>query len=444
MSPTWTSEQVLALSPDSSSSQNGKKLASVSKWQTLGCDQHRIWGECQGSGKDPYRTQIDLNEPAFNCNCPSRKFPCKHGLGLFLIYTMQPTAFQLADPPEWVKAWSEKRAQRQQAVAEKPKASKDPKAQAKRAAQRESKVEAGIADLKLWLQDLIRGGLAAVQSESDQFWEAPAARLVDAQASGLARQIRKLAGIPYSGDPQWPERLLERLGSIYLLLEGYQRLESLSPGTQADIRAAIGFNYSKEDLLADETALVVRDHWLILGKRTEEEDRLKVQRIWLWGQTTQQLALNLSFAPLGQPLELHSLVPGMRIEADLVFFPSGYPLRALVKTVYGDLEQISAFVGYPTVISGMAAWQTALRHQPWIETFPLSLLSVKVVAGPDQSWLVCDQVGDHLPIRPSFTLGWELFAITGGHPVDLFGEWTDQTFMPLSVFAHNQFWGLSQ
>ncbi len=441
MPPTWTTEQVLALSPDSGSTQNGKKLASVSKWQSLGCHDQILWGECQGSGKTPYRTQIDLSEPAFNCSCPSRKFPCKHALGLFLIYTAQPESFKPVERPDWVQTWVDKRNQRQQAKADKNEkaAPKDPKAQAKRLAQREAKVQAGIEDLKLWLQDLIRGGLAAVQSESYSFWDAPAARLVDAQAPGLARQIRELAGIPYSGDQHWPARLLERLGSIYLLLEGYQRLESLSPGTQADVRTAVGWNQNQEDLLADETALVERDQWLILGRRLEAEGNLQVQRTWLWGRSSQRVALSLSFsASAYQPLDV-SLVPGTELEAELVFFPSAYPRRALVKTRHGDPQSIKTMVGYPTITHALDQWQQALAHQPWLGTFPMSLRKVTIVPEADQ-WFICDQANASLPISRLCSKVWELFALSGGHPVDLFGEWDQQQFVPLSAFADQQFW----
>ncbi len=31
-----------------------------------------VCGLCQGSGKNPYQTQIDLIGPAFRCSCPSR------------------------------------------------------------------------------------------------------------------------------------------------------------------------------------------------------------------------------------------------------------------------------------------------------------------------------------------------------------------------------------
>lgn len=102
MSVTWTTEQILALAPDVSSAKNGKALATPSKWVTLGNNKQAIWGECQGSGKTPYQTQIDLTEVAFRCNCPSRKFPCKHGLGLLILSINEPAAFKSQAPPAWV------------------------------------------------------------------------------------------------------------------------------------------------------------------------------------------------------------------------------------------------------------------------------------------------------------------------------------------------------
>ncbi len=441
MPPNWTSEQVLALSPDSGSTQNGKKLASLSKWQNLGATDQALWGECKGSGKDPYRTQIDLSEPAFKCSCPSRKFPCKHALGLFLIYAGQSESIPATDPPEWVKQWLEKRSYTQQVKAEKQTAAKDPAAQAKRAAQREAKVSAGVEDLKLWLQDLVRGGLAVAQSESYGFWETPAARLVDAQAGGLARQIREMAGIPYSGDPQWPERLLERLGSLYLLLEGYQRLDSLPPGTQADIRTAIGWNLKQEELLADESADVKQDQWLILGKRLVEEEKLTVQRTWLWGRSTQQAALIFSFSVAGQRLDV-SLVPGTQLDADLVFYPSAYPLRALVKTRHAAPQSLHwGSAGYDSIAQGLEAWHQALTLNPWLEIFPMPLSQVLIVK-QDNQWWICDRGGDSLPIHPTCGKLWELVALAAGHPVALFGEWQDRSFVPLSIEAEGRFWGV--
>src|SRR4051812_26306442 len=109
----WSIEQVLALAPDPASAKAGKELAAQrKKWTNLGQDEQAAWGECQGSGSKPYQTKIDLSEPAFSCSCPSRKFPCKHGLGLFLMLVQQPAAFAGGPPPAWVADWLASRGQK--------------------------------------------------------------------------------------------------------------------------------------------------------------------------------------------------------------------------------------------------------------------------------------------------------------------------------------------
>src|SRR5579862_8348635 len=109
MSQTWTTQQILALAPDPASAKAGQGLGSPGKWVTLGGCPEVVWGECQGSGSKPYEVQIELSEPAFRCSCPSRKFPCKHGIGLFLIYANNLSAIKEATPPAWVSDWLGKR-----------------------------------------------------------------------------------------------------------------------------------------------------------------------------------------------------------------------------------------------------------------------------------------------------------------------------------------------
>src|SRR5947209_5539495 len=109
MSQTWTTQQILALAPDPASAKAGQGLGSPGKWKSLGRNEKALWGECQGSGKDPYQVKIELSEPAFVCSCPSRKFPCKHGIGLFLIYANNSAAIAEGAPPAWVAEWLAKR-----------------------------------------------------------------------------------------------------------------------------------------------------------------------------------------------------------------------------------------------------------------------------------------------------------------------------------------------
>ena len=55
MSESWTPERILALAPDSSSASEGRGLAAKKNWGSLGKTDSAIWGECQGSGKNPYQ-----------------------------------------------------------------------------------------------------------------------------------------------------------------------------------------------------------------------------------------------------------------------------------------------------------------------------------------------------------------------------------------------------
>jgi SWIM zinc finger len=435
----WTTEQIMALAPDAASAKAGQGLAAARKWLSLGVDEQAVWGLCQGSGKDPYQAQIDLTEPAFRCSCPSRKFPCKHGLGLFLLLAAQPTAFKEKKPPDWVVEWMASRAKRaeqreeKQARAEAGEKIVDEAAQAKRAASREAKVAAGLRDLELWLRDIARGGLAAVGSQPPNFWERTAARLVDAQASGVGRLVREMAGVPASGEG-WEARLLERLGKLYLLTEGFKRIAELPEATQADIRALIGWTQNQDELLRLDGT---RDRWLVLGQRVEEEDRLRVQRVWLWGERSGRAALILHFAHGQQPLDA-SFVTGAAIDAELAFFPGAHPLRAIVKQRHGAPAPPERISGYAKILDAHEAFTSAMAANPWLEKFPMSLLNVTPLRRGD-AWFVRDAEGRALKLAPRFESGWTMLALSGGRGIDVFGEWDGDHLWPLSAFQENRF-----
>lgn len=80
---TLSSEQVSAMAPDPASLAAGKKLAAAKHWNVLGRNDDALWGLCQGSAV--YQVKIDRADMGYHCSCPSRKFPCKHSLGLLLI-----------------------------------------------------------------------------------------------------------------------------------------------------------------------------------------------------------------------------------------------------------------------------------------------------------------------------------------------------------------------
>ena len=112
---TITSEQALAAAPDLSAAQAGRKLADPRHWRNLGYSAQALWGECQGSAL--YQVRVELASLNVKCSCPSRKFPCKHGIGLMLMAATAPDALTESAPPDWVASWLEKRAARAEAAA---------------------------------------------------------------------------------------------------------------------------------------------------------------------------------------------------------------------------------------------------------------------------------------------------------------------------------------
>ena len=203
-----TTEAVLALAPDAASAKAAHGLVRPSQWPTLGANDAAVWGECQGSGAKPYQTQVDLAGPAFRCSCPSRKFPCKHGLALLLMRAQHAAEFASGDAPGWVAEWlasrsekAEKHAEKQAAkVADAPPA--DPAAGDKREAQRWQRIEAAAQDLRRWLADQIARGLGAGLLKR-------AAELVE---SGV--QFVALLALSDEGAPSYDHGLAAKLAAL--------------------------------------------------------------------------------------------------------------------------------------------------------------------------------------------------------------------------------------
>ena len=427
----WTTETILALAPDVGSASSGRGLSARSKWLNVARHGDVIWGECQGSGQHPYQARIDTSEPAFKCTCPSRKFPCKHGLGLFLLFANNAGEFKELEPPTWVQDWlnnrearAEKKAEKATEAASKP---VDPKAQEKRIAARDKKVRAGLEELSLWMRDLIRTGISDAPSKGYAHWENMAARLVDAQAPGLARMVRDIPGLLAQDD--WQVRLLEQLGALHLAVSAYARLEHLPEAVQSDVRTAIGFNTASEEVLAQTG---IQDTWNVLGQSLEQDDRLRVRRIWLHAQQSRRTAMILDFgvaqAPMGMGLPI-----GSSIQSELVYYPSQHPQRALVK---GDAvpHELAPIAG-SSIEEHLLAHAQARAANPWLERsfFCLSDSSLQ------PNGIVLDAHQHTLPVHPKFTLTWPWLAVTGGANGTICGEWNGEHFLPLSVIVDGAF-----
>ena len=436
MSLQLTSAQVQALAPDASAVSAGKKLGKPASWKSLGQSSEALWGECQGSAL--YQTQVALPDLASKCSCPSRKFPCKHALGLLFLAVDTPKAVLEGPPPDWVTSWQEKRGAAQEkkqarveAAASKP---VDEPAQAKRSEKRHEKILAGIDQLDAFMNDLVRQGLARAQSQSLSLWDTQARRLVDAQAPGLAARVRQLAQVSGTSEG-WAERVLAELGQLSLLTHAYRRLPTLPPALAADVRRLIGFSLEQTEVVAHGD--VVEDDWDVLGARLDEEDRIRTQRTWLRGVSSKRSALVLQFAPPGGRFT-EALVPGSRTSARLAFWPSAAPQRALVVERTGPLTTLDDAPTGESVRACTTRFAALLGQLPFLERdlFVLEGVVPTLVSregGP--SYALIDEDGQQLPLA----VGDHdvLLATSGGSPLTVVGEWDGYTLEPLRAWPRD-------
>ncbi len=434
MESRWSVDQVMAAAPDPASQVAGRRLARPGPWSAIGTSDGLLWGECQGSGRTPYRVTVDTGTRRYQCSCPSRKFPCKHALGLLFLWAqgqidesgaMAGFARDFADRGR--PAAESETVPREQTPEQTP---EQRAAAAARAAVREQRVADGLAELDRWLADQVAGGLARVAQDPYGWAEAAAMRMVDAQAPGVAAWLRRLPAVVASGS-RWPQRLLDELALLHLLARGYARRAELPADLVATVRDHVGFSVPRATVL---TGPPVRDRWVIVSFRDLDTETVSTRRVWLHGQESGRWAQVLFFAAGGATLDA-SLVPATVLDADLHFYPGRAGLRAAVGETHAEPIPMTDWHP-PADAIGAAAdrWATALAADPWQHQIPVVLRGrVDHDDRGDQGWSFTDPAGDAVVVHGTDLDLWRLLALTAGATLDLAGEWSPDGFRPSTL-----------
>jgi hypothetical protein len=426
-------ERVLGLAPDASSARAARGLARTSTWSEVGCTDTLVFGRCQGSGKEPYQVTVDLTEPAFRCTCPSRKHPCKHGLALLLLWSEHGDAVGEVTAAGAVAGfadeWQRERQARAAGAAGRARAPRpapvDPEAQARRQAQREEAMTAGLDELQRWMADLVRGGLAGAHRQPYAFWDAMAARLVDAQLPALADRVRAVGGA-IAGREDWPDVLLAEMGRWQLAAHAWTRRAALDRATFADLRVVLGWPWRGDEVAAFPR---VEDRWIVAGVAQGDDARFASQRTWLWGEATRRWVVVLDFAAAGAALRVPQVVGSVVIDAVTVH-PGTGPARA----AFSGSERVTEAGAAPpgqgidAALDDVAGW---LAADPWRERVPLALADVVLVDDGAGWWLV-DPTGARLRVAAGVE-PWPLLARSGGAPAAVVVEWDAGVVRPLAL-----------
>jgi SWIM zinc finger len=444
----FTEPQIQSLAPDDASLKAGKILSAKANWLLAQYNNRVVWGEIKGSGAKPYLTQIDINNIAFKCSCPSRKFPCKHGLGLMLLWTNDAAAVtEKEEEPAWVADWMNKRIAKDEKSNEvkeytEEELAKLEKTKIKRTEDRTLAVENGIAELTLVLKDIIRTGILNLPQKDNSFFDKIAARMVDAKATGLAGWIKKLGAINYNQNSNaWQSEALEIMGKMYLITEAFRNINTLPQPWQTSIKNLVGWSQAPKELLQDATAEIVKDTWLVVGQETTTtEDAVIIQRNWLVGVETNQTALILNFGTRFAPMDI-SVIPGSIIEAAIVFFPAIINQRAVIKLQKGILETLPKT---PQLISNITALY-AYKHSiaitnPFANDVVVCIKNIRI-GQHEAAFNAYDEEGYFIKLSTDFIFEKQLnwLAITAGNYYCIAAIIRDEKLFPLGVFMEEQY-----
>jgi hypothetical protein len=244
--------------PNADASKNGRGLVLKGKFSALhhNADETILFGECQGSGKEPYRCSSDFaraDQPTHRCSCPSRQFPCKHCVGLMFAWVLKRTSFTAADIPADLAQKREKlasKAEKKKEDAGKPRVVNKTALEKKIQAQLE-----GLDLLEKLTLDLTRIGIGNMNAKSAKEIEEKARQLGNAYLPGAQSALHRYTKLFSNDDGKSPVTVgeaifsdaldqLSRLHSIVKQGRAYlqRRLDDpeLKPETDTEIAAWLG------------------------------------------------------------------------------------------------------------------------------------------------------------------------------------------------------------
>ncbi len=459
MVPLSVSE-IQAIAPDQSSLTAAGRLLAAKHWRILHSDEQTdsIWGECQGSGANPYRVVVEEGVRGYKCTCPSRKFPCKHALALMWIRCEEPERFVAASTPQWVTEWLGRarrparstdtrragaRSTDQDGAAsagrnlelararagDQPDASADgehladrerdaerrARVSARRAADTKASVTASLLELDRWIRDQLRGGLLTLADEPAERCRSIAARLVDGKATALGSRIDELpAKVLALPRPERLRVIAFELGQWVLLARAW----SADPD-DPDVRGAVVRAPDRAEVLDTPQAVRVPGPWQVAGVRSStRRDGLVSRQTWLRSLAGSRPALLQDFLPPAVARQGAAFTAGQLLDGAIVYYPSRFPVRAVLADAADGTGSAAPDIlpenSLEPVTAGiLARHRRHLRRIPWAETTPVILPAGRIATAGKAPWW-CDDDGALPVTAPIEHALWSAVSITGG------------------------------
>ncbi len=435
----FTEEQVQDLAPDAASVKAALKVYGKANWEVFKSER-AVWSSIKGSGSKPYLVRIDLSNTAFKCSCPSRKFPCKHGLSLaFYLARNEMDSISVAPEPIWVEEWIDKRVAKVAKTASKPKKVVSPEKVKKKSDDKWKDAVVNIFHLELWLKDFVNNGLIDLSAKSTVFFDNLIRRMVDFKMPGINTFLRTIQNVDY-GQTGWEHKVLEQVHLLHLLVNSIKSHERLDPDYKKELELLLGWNIKKDELLLNPDTEIVDDVWKILSVIRKEDEGLTSRKTYLYGVTTNRFAYFLDFSFRGAGFS-ETYVKGHKMQAKLAMFPGVHKNRAVLKIKGSDTK--AEFNLKPLSFKAANAQYLERRIKfPFTFDWLGLVASAKIAHHDDKIYLV----NENDDILHCFEMATERFlsvlAITKGHWFDAFVVMNEQGVRLLAIYFNNKIYSL--
>jgi hypothetical protein len=193
-----TEQSIIEQSPNEKALLDARELIRTGALKNLAktADGSLVFGDCRGSSGAPYTVSMDLasgtDKPTLRCSCPSRQRPCKHILGLMLVYVQPGATFSVTAAP---RELLDKRAKQAEQAIAKTRTTKDaPRNVNKSALAKKAKEQIdALETLGTFLVDLVNIGVGGITPKIIEEIDQQAKRMADTNIFVAAPILKRLS-----------------------------------------------------------------------------------------------------------------------------------------------------------------------------------------------------------------------------------------------------------
>ncbi|MBW8733648.1 MAG: hypothetical protein JF571_04950 [Asticcacaulis sp.] len=164
--------------------------------------------------------------------------------------------------------------------------------------------------------------------------------------------------------------------------------------------------------------------WQVFAARSEvQPDRLRRLETWLYGKG--RFAVLIDFVPVATGAAMGGFAAGDQFDAEVVYYPSSAPLRAVLATQTAGTTAGGALdLPDQDLDAALAGYEDALALKPWLGDYPLAFKGARLRRSGDRFYICGD--GVVLPVNATQAADvWPLLRLAS---VDGIGLWDGRAF----------------